>query len=242
MKRALVVAVLITATGWAVADSRDAVLEVFRAQLELEKRLLVADGSDLERSQEQLRSATDRLVRLGDDLIRAQREGEDASSIDARSLDLRRAEAEVGDLITQSQQTRATMAARRDLVEQLAAEVKRLEEGGVSGQDELSGRWLVSIEPGGQKGAFEIRLDGTILTGVYQLDGGWKGSLRGTLIGGNVKLERIDAQLGFVATYVGRVVTRGAEKRLEGTWEATNLAAGLPVSGTWVGRREQKAP
>lgn len=242
MRRALVAAVLTFTASWAMADAREAVLETFRAQLELERRLLVADASGLERFQEQLRGATDRLVRLGDDLIRAQREGEDAGSLNARSLDLRRAEVEVGDLIAQSQQVRATMSARRDLVEQLAAEVKRLEEGAGAGQDELSGRWLVSIEPGGQKGVFELRLEGTIATGVYQLDGGWKGSLRGTLIGGNLKLERIDAQLGFVATYGGRVVTRGSEKRLEGTWEATNLAAGLPISGTWVARREQKSP
>jgi len=73
---------------------------------------------------------------------------------------------------------------------------------------------------------------------VYQLSGGWKGSLRGTFIDGDVRLERIDSQQGFVAVYTGRLVTRDTEKRLEGTWDATNLAAGLPTSGTWVARRE----
>ena len=100
--------------------------------------------------------------------------------------------------------------------------------------------WNVAIEPGGLKGNFDLRLDGTIVTGVYQLSGGWKGSLRGTFIDGSVHLERIDTQQGFVATYDGRLVVRGGEKRLEGSWQATNLAAGLPGAGTWVGRRESK--
>jgi hypothetical protein len=104
----------------------------------------------------------------------------------------------------------------------------------------LSGRWSVVMEPGSLKGTFDLRLDGSVVTGVYQLSGGWRGSLRGTLIDGNVRLERIDSQQGFNAVYSGRLITRGNEKRLEGTWDATNLAVGMPVSGTWVGRREPR--
>jgi hypothetical protein len=76
------------------------------------------------------------------------------------------------------------------------------------------------------------------VTGLYQLSGGWKGSMRGTLIGDRVHLERIDAQQGFVAVYNGRLVTRGGEKRIEGVWEATGLATGQPAAGSWVARRE----
>ena len=94
----------------------------------------------------------------------------------------------------------------------------------------LAGGWRLPV--------YGLLLDGTLVSGVYQLSGGWKGSLRGTLVGGNVRLERIDAQLGFAAVYTARIVSRGGEKRLEGTWDATNLTAGMPVSGTWVGRRE----
>jgi len=96
------------------------------------------------------------------------------------------------------------------------------------------------VEPGAMKGTFDLRLDGSLATGVYQLSGGWRGSLRGTLIDGSVRLERIDSQQGFCAVYTGRLVARGNEKRLEGTWEATNLAAGMPAAGTWMGRREPR--
>jgi len=235
----VVVAALAVAQG-ALAQDRDSVLEVFRIQADVEKRLLTTDLASLDRVQAQMRTATDRLMRLGDDLLRAQRDGEDIGSLNARSADLRHAESEVEDLIAAARQLRGNIVARRGYLDQVQVEIKRLEEAASPVSDELTGRWAVAIEPGGLKGSFDVRLDGTIVTGVYQLSGGWKGSLRGTFVDGNVHLERIDTQQGFVATYDGRLVVRGGEKRLEGAWQATNLAAGLPTSGYWVGRRESK--
>ncbi|MFZ5804514.1 MAG: hypothetical protein ACOY7U_06645 [Acidobacteriota bacterium] len=223
------------------AQSGDTVLlDVFRTQLELEKRLISAELSQLEKGQEDLRLACDRMLRLADDLLRAQRDGEDSATLTSRSGDLRRAEAEVAALIAGSQQLRATIVARRAVIEQLTAEVKRLEETLQTTGDDLSGRWQVAIEPGGLKGTFDLRLFGTLVSGVYELAGGWKGSLRGTLVGNTVRLERIDSQLGFVAVYTGRLEVRGGERRIEGTWQATNLAAGLPSAGTWLAQREAK--
>jgi hypothetical protein len=241
MRRArLVTIVALLLPVWGAAQGRDPVLEVFKTQAEVEKRLLAADLGALSNVQDQLRGASDRLLRLGDDLLRAQREGEDLGGFIARSTDLRRAESELESLLGNAQQLRSTIGARRAYLEQVQAEIRRMEEAGQTAGDELSGRWLVTIDPGAMKGTFDLRLDGTLVTGVYQLSGGWKGSLRGTLISGDIHLERIDAQQGFVAVYSGSLVTRGNEKRLEGTWEATNLAAGMPGSGTWVGRREPR--
>jgi len=230
--------ILVTVTGGGAAQGNETVLEVFKTQLKMEQQLLASDLASLDRIQEQLRGATDRLLRLNDDLLRAEREGEDATSFAARSDDIRRAEAEVGELTLASQQLRTTMAARRGTVDQLQEEIKRLQGDLAAGEDQLSGRWNVSIEPGALRGSFELRLDGTLLTGVYQLAGGWRGSLRGTFIGGNIRLERIDSQLGLVAIYTARLVTRDDERRLEGRWESTNLADGMAQSGTWVARRE----
>jgi hypothetical protein len=233
----LMASVAVLLPVWAAAQGQDPVLAVFRAQAEVEKRLLAADLATLANVQDQLRNASDRLLRLGDDLLRAQRDGEDFGSFTARSTDLRHAEAELTSLIGSSQQLRATIGARRGYLEQVQAEIRRMEGAMQASGDELSGRWLVTIEPGSLKGTFDLRLDGTLVTGVYQLSGGWRGSLRGTLIGGDIHLERIDAQQGFVAVYSGRLAGSGSEKRLEGTWEATNLAAGMPGSGTWIARR-----
>ncbi|MGC8915580.1 MAG: hypothetical protein ACP5NF_01210 [Thermoanaerobaculum sp.] len=240
MRRLMVFLAFAFAYPLAAQPADTVLLDVFRTQLELEKRLISAELSQLERGQEELRLACDRMLRLADDLLRAQRDGEDAATLSSRSADLRRAEAEVAALIAGSQQLRATVVARRAVIEQLAAEVKRLEESLQATGDELSGRWQVAIEPGGLKGSFDLRLFGTLVSGVYDLAGGWKGSLRGTLVGNVVRLERIDSQLGFVAVYTGRLEVRGGERRIEGTWQATNLAAGLPSAGTWVAQREAK--
>jgi hypothetical protein len=220
-------------------QSHDPVLDVFRAQAEVERRLLNLDLARLERVQEQLRSTTDRMVRLGDDLLRAEREGEDPGGLAARSADLRSAEADVAGLVAAAQAARTTVEARKAYLDQVQAEIKRLEEGAQT-PDDISGRWTVTIEPGGFKGTFDLRLDGTIITGVYQLSGGWRGSLKGTLVGGSVRLDRIDSQQGFVATYSARLSGKVNEKRLEGTWEATDLAAGMASSGTWLGRKEAR--
>lgn len=227
--------------GVAQAQFRDPVLEVFKAQTEMEKRLLSTDLAALEKTQADLGEATGRLLRLGDDLLRAEKEGEDLGGFAARAADIARAEAEVARLVSSAQLLRTSVGVRRSVIEQLQAEIRRLEETNPPGQDDLSGKWTVAIEPGGMKGTFDLRLDGTLVTGVYQLSGGWRGSLRGTLIGEMVRLERIDTQQGFMASYSGRLVSReGGAKRLEGVWEATNLAAGMPAAGTWVARREPR--
>jgi hypothetical protein len=241
MRRLLVLLVAgLVVGGVARAQFRDPVLEVFRAQTEMEKRLLANDLGALERTQSDLGDATGRLLRLGDDLLRAEKEGEDLSGFAARAADIARSEAEVARLVSSAQLLRTSVGVRRSVIEQLQAEIRRLEEANPPGQDDLSGKWTVVIEPGGMKGTFDLRLDGTLVTGVYQLSGGWRGSLRGTLIGETVRLERIDTQQGFMASYSGRLVNREGGRRLEGVWEATNLAAGMPAAGTWVGRREPR--
>jgi hypothetical protein len=241
MKRTSMLTVIaLLLAGSAFAQGRDPVLDVFKAQAEVEKRLLAADLATLDRVQEQLRAASDRLLRLGDDLLRAQKDGEDLGSFNARSADLRRAESDLESLVGSAQQLRSTIGARRAYLEQVQAEIRRMDEANQASPDEVSGRWNISIEPGAMKGTFDLRLDASLVTGVYQLSGAWRGSLRGTFIDGNLRLERIDTQQGFNAVYTARLVTRGNEKRFEGTWDATNLAVGMPAAGTWVGRREQR--
>jgi hypothetical protein len=237
-RSAIVASVCLLVAVVAAGQGRDPVLESLRTQLEIEKRTIGLELTKLERVQDLLRDASERLMRLSNDLLRAQREGEDSGRLAERSIDLGRAEAEVNELIALGQQLRQGIAGRRTHIEQIDLEVRRLEGLAQVQGDELSGKWNVVVEPGGLRGSFDLKLDGTLLNGTYQLSGGWKGSLRGTFIGGNLRLERIDAQLGFAATYLGRLAGPEGDRRLEGSWEATNLAAGMPVSGTWVGRRD----
>lgn len=110
--------------------------------------------------------------------------------------------------------------------------------------DPLTGRWEVFINPGSRRGIYRLVLDGTLVSGDYVLDGGFRGSLRGTFIGDRMNLKRNDAERGFDATFYGRL-TPGptpAQKRILGTWAATTIAPATgptiapatgPTVGTW---------
>lgn len=98
--------------------------------------------------------------------------------------------------------------------------------------DPVTGRWQVSIDPGARRGVMRLVLEGTLLSGDYTLDGGFRGSVRGTYVGDRVTLQRVDAERGFDATFYGRVQPQ--QRRITGTWEATAIApTDGPVAGTW---------
>ncbi len=235
-RTSLATAAIMLAAVAVYAQDADTVLPVFRAQVKLEQSLLAGHLGELERIQGELRTESDRLVRLLDDLLRAEREGEDVEGFTARSTDIRKTEASVEQLIAATQQVRAMIAIRRSTINGLEQEIGRLQSQEGQQGDRLSGRWDATVEPGGSTGTFTLRLNGTLVTGVYELSGGWKGSFRGTYVGETLRLERIDAELGFVAVYTGRLVS---DTKLAGSWQATNLAAGLPASGTWVADKQQ---
>jgi hypothetical protein len=100
-------------------------------------------------------------------------------------------------------------------------------------RDPLSGRWRVHLEPPGTDGTFELRLAGTVVTGTYQLDNGTSGSLKGTLVDGKLRLERVDAHRGFDSVFEGSL----AGNALSGTWTANELAAGEATRGQWTATR-----
>lgn len=100
----------------------------------------------------------------------------------------------------------------------------------------LSGRWEVALLPGTQRGVFEIRQTGTLVSGVYRLSGGFTGSLRGTLVKTKVFLERIDSQLGKSMQFEGRL--SGDRNMIRGTWSSYELADGNGSSGQWSASRK----
>ena len=98
--------------------------------------------------------------------------------------------------------------------------------------DPVTGRWQTVIDPGGRRGVCRLVLEGTLISGDYVLDGGFRGSLRGTFIGDRVSIQRVDSERGFDATFYGRV--QPLAKRITGSWEATAIAPTVgPVAGTW---------
>jgi len=87
-----------------------------------------------------------------------------------------------------------------------------------------------------QEGDLHLSLDGTLVSGDYTLEGGFTGSVRGTLVADRLKLDRVDSRLGLNAVYYGRVSRDGSS--LTGTWESMDVSGGAPSSGTWSARKQ----
>jgi len=100
--------------------------------------------------------------------------------------------------------------------------------------DAVTGRWRVTILPQGFAATYNLRLNGTVVTGSYQVDGGTSGSFRGSFVNGGLRLERIDSRGGFDSTWEGTV----GNNRIDGTWNTNELVTGQPNRGNWTAVRE----
>ena len=210
--------------------SADTVTDVLRADLARERRRLATDAS-------QLADVGRRLEAAAGDLSTATRAvAELAGRADASVDEITRREDAVG---TAEQEIRTLLDRRRLLVERLLERRRNIAllDAELRGKrpaataDLLSGRWNVTVEPGEQRGVFRVALDGTLVSGEYTLEGGFSGSLRGTLIGDRLRLERVDSQLGFTTIYFGRLARDGS--LIAGTWESTTFGVGAAGAGRW---------
>ena len=225
---------LFAAEGVAGGGGEAACLEL---QMQVKRELLAGRLEALGNLQTDLDQAWARVVHLSSDLARAYGEGESLQSLRLRENDLRLAEAELEALMDQARQLRAAVLDLDEALELIGRKLEALRAAGPKAGDPLTGRWSLTVEPGDLEGEVQLELDGTLVTGVYSLSGGWYGSLKGTLVSGKLRLERIDSQLGFAAILYGELFADEDPPRIQGTWEATNLSVGLPSSGTWIARK-----
>ena len=103
-----------------------------------------------------------------------------------------------------------------------------------SDTESLTGTWNVSYLPSGDSGVFTLRQAGTLVIGEYALEGGWKGSFKGTFVDGKVLLHRIDSKLGRMMEFEGYLSADG--KQIRGTWLNYDLAGSEGSTGhsvTW---------
>ena len=212
------------------------VAEGLREQARVRESLLAKQLQELGDMREELSQIWTRLEQQTGGMLRAQQQGESVESLRLRDSDLRKAETELLATLLETQQKRSSMLENRTMIASIELEVQRLS-AEIGGPDApLSGAWRFAVEPD-QEGVAYLQQQGTLVTGTYSLSGGFTGSFRGTFVAGKVRLERIDSQFGFAAIYYGRLVGRGRNARLQGNWEATQLASGLPSRGTWTARR-----
>lgn len=224
----LVVAVIAACLPAAQADAQDA-----RTVATVHARLAAEGLTELEKQNGKLREAWG-LVEAGNKaVIDAQRQGASVESLRAQIDELQEQEAQLLMRVVEVQRVRRELLANRAVVEAAGGfGGSQTEQAGV-----LTGRWDLRVQPG-LKGTMYLVQQGTLVNGTYELSGGWTGSVRGTLVGNKIRLERIDSQLGFVAIYYGEVNLAADPDAIQGRWEATQLASGLPSAGGWSATRQ----
>jgi hypothetical protein len=233
VKRTVAACVLLLAGAGALGA--DAATDAARAELSRERRRLASEASRLSEVSRRLEAALQDLAEAN----RAVADGGSRADVGTDEL-VRREEA-----VAAIEQEVKTLLERRRLLADRLVERRRtiaLLESEIGGKakapDVVSGRWTVLVEPGEQKGVFRMNLDGTLVSGEYTLDGGYSGSLRGTLVNDRLRLERVDSRLGFSAVYFGRLTRDGGA--ITGTWEATTFGTGSAGGGRWRAVREEE--
>jgi hypothetical protein len=212
-----------------LADASDAV----KAELARERKRLVSDSRSLADVSRRLETALNQLASASRAVAEA------AAKNDVGPDEITRREDAVSD---SEQEVRALLEKRRlmaDRVVERRRSIIALEADltGKKAPDAVSGRWAVTLDPGSQRGVFRMSLDGAIVTGDYTLEGGYSGSLRGTLVNDRLRIERVDSRLGFTSVFYGRVARDAAS--ITGTWEATTLGEGASA-GVWKAVREEE--
>src|SRR5215831_8615877 len=226
-------ACLAVLAGGGILAGSDAVSDAARAELTRERRRLSADLRSLSEVSRRLESAVNQLAGAVRAVSDAANRGDAPEDLTRRDEAVAAAEQDVRALLERRRILADRVIERRRTVAALESDLS-----GRRMADSLSGRWSVLIDPGEQKGVFNLTLNGTLVSGEYSLEGGYSGSLRGTLVNDRLRLERVDSRQGFSAIYYGRLVRDDAT--ISGTWETTTYAAGTPESGAWREAREEE--
>lgn len=229
--------VVVVAVGLAPAVHAQSVVQNLRQQASIQEALLNSDLQELGDGRARMQEAWVRVGRGLADMMAALEQGEGLDSLKLRDQDLRMVESELMMEIFAVQRLRQKVLEVETLIAITEGEIRRAEGAVGPSADPLSGTWRLVMEPGGQEGRMYLRLDGTLVQGTYRLSGDWSGSLRGSLVSNKVRLERVDSQMGYVATLYGRLVGEGDSARLEGSWEATQLAVGMASGGSWLAEK-----
>lgn len=229
----LLLALVLSVPFAAIAARPDPSLESLLVALDLERKARTDDLAEVDRLTNAVSRAEAAAATSRQRLVDGLRDGDDEAA-GLRDDEERVVEAEAR--AHAAQQTRRAAVAR--LLERtrriglLQEEIARRRLSTRRPADPVTGRWQAAIDPGGRRGVFRLVLDGTLVSGDYVLDGGFRGSLRGTFVGERISIQRIDSERGFDATFYGRVQPQA--RRITGTWEATAIAPAVgPVAGTW---------
>jgi hypothetical protein len=219
----------------------DAVIAV-QASLEVERALLQEDTERYERLAARRWSALAELGELYRSLDVAVKRTDAAApqAVEALMDEVDIAERERTTLLTAERVLADRIRERLRRITMLEVQVAELsEQSKATTLGSLTGSWKVTLLPTNQKGQFALTQTGTLVSGTYTLEGGWDGSLQGTLVSRKVHLVRIDSKLGRSMELEGQLTGDGT--RIRGTWLNYELAGQEGSTGQWSAVREQPA-
>ena len=218
-----------------------AAIYALRIQLEIEQIQL--DG-DLQRyaavapAREEARAKVRRLSEEIDDMVQGQVEAT-PQEIENREAALARAEKDLEVIATEARELRGRIRLSHNRIALLQDRLGKLRKALPSDNESLTGSWDITYLPSGDKGVFTLRQSGTLLVGEYVLEGGWRGSLQGTIVNGKVLLHRIDSKLGHSQNLEGSLASDG--RAIRGNWQNFILSGGQPSAGNWVAQKGERA-
>lgn len=218
-----------------------AAIYALRVQLEIEQKGLDDDlqrHGEVSRKREEARGRLRRLYEDLDAMVEGRADSE-PGQIEEREAEVAKVEQEVRALTEEAREIRASIRVAHDRIALLSDRMGRLRRTLPSDNESLTGSWDVSYLPSGDRGAFTLRQSGTLLAGEYALEGGWKGSLQGTIVNGKVLLHRIDSKLGHSQDLEGTLSPEG--RTIRGTWQNFILSGGQPATGNWVAQKKERA-
>lgn len=229
-----------TSSAVELVRPEETLLAIFtlETQIEMEERLLSRVQEDYAANQTEREQLAARVDRLYDELeaaLEAPEEEVQPDEIAERDRELERLERAQGLARDEGRRLRRGMLESRSRIRLLRDRVAGLLEVLPTATDSLTGYWDVVLLTGEERGIFFLNQSGAVLTGEYALVGGYRGSLQGTVIDGQVVLHRIDTRLGRVMDLDGTV--SGDGRKIRGSWRRYDLSSGRPATGAWSATR-----
>ena len=210
--------------------------------LQRERELLDQDRrlhGRLSESRSVAAARVDEVVRLLNEMV-ARLEPADGAGLADLLQQLEQAERSRLETLGEQRRQLARLSGRLKRITVLQEQLDELEGFKERAGGELTGRWELVFKPEYRRGTCELYQIGTLVAGTYRLEGGWDGSLRGTVVEGRILLERVDSQLGRTMELEGVVSSDG--QRLRGSWLNFELADGGSSAGQWTAERLPEAP
>jgi hypothetical protein len=217
-----------------------AAIYALKVQLEIEQKQLdeaVLHYGQIAEAREDARARVRRLYGDLDDMVQGKQDSK-VEDISAREMEVARAEQELEVTTRQGRDLRGRIREWHERIDLLQERLGKLRKALPSDSESLTGTWEITYLPSGDKGTLSLRQSGTLLVGEYSLEGGWAGSLQGTIVNGKILLHRIDSKLGQSQNLEGQLAPDG--QTIRGTWQNFILSGGAPTSGNWVAQKKER--